>query len=156
VQEGQKPDLNGQKVSISPGDRIAVDGAFKTPTLRNVELTGPFMHNGGMRTLTEVVQFYARRADFFEQNIKDLDPDVDGIEEVRGDAAKVEALVEFLKSLTDERVRFRKAPFDHPELVVPNGHSGFIAGQALDNNVVIPAVGKDGGNALQPFESVVK
>ncbi len=40
VQEGQKPDLNGQKVSISPGDRIAVDGAFKTPTLRNVELTG--------------------------------------------------------------------------------------------------------------------
>jgi cytochrome c peroxidase len=156
VQEGLKPDLNGQKVSISPSDRIAVDGAFKTPTLRNVELTGPYMHNGGMRTLTEVVLFYVRRADFFEQNIKDLDPDVDGIDEMRGDAAKVEAMVEFLKSLTDERVRFRKAPFDHPELVVPNGHSGFIAGQALDNNVVIPAVGKDGGDALQPFENVVK
>lgn len=156
VQEGLKPNLNGQKVNIAPGDRIAVDGAFKTPTMRNVELTGPFMHNGGMRTLTEVVQFYARRADFFEENIQDLDPDVDGIEEVRDDAAKVEAIVEFLKSLTDERVRFRKAPFDHPELVVPNGHSKFFAGQALDNNVVIPAVGKDGGNAIQPFENVVK
>jgi cytochrome c peroxidase len=156
VQEGLKPDLNGQKVNIARGDRIAVDGAFKTPTMRNVELTGPYMHNGGMRTLTEVVQFYVRRADFFEQNIQDLDPDVDGVEEMRGDAAKIEAMVEFLKSLTDERVRFRKAPFDHPELIVPNGHSRFIAGQALDNNVVIPAVGKDGGNAIQPFENVVK
>ena len=32
--------------------------AFKTPTLRNVELTGPYMHNGVFRTLEEVIDFY--------------------------------------------------------------------------------------------------
>ncbi|MGH8527969.1 MAG: hypothetical protein ACREXY_28230, partial [Gammaproteobacteria bacterium] len=31
--------------------RVAVDGAFKTPGLRNSELTGPYFHNGGMATL---------------------------------------------------------------------------------------------------------
>jgi cytochrome c peroxidase len=32
--------------------------AFKTPTLRNIELTGPYMHNGVFRTLEEVIEFY--------------------------------------------------------------------------------------------------
>ena len=35
-------------------------GAFKTPTLRDVELTSPYMHNGSLKTLIEVVQFYNR------------------------------------------------------------------------------------------------
>ena len=35
-----------------------------------------------------------------------------------------DAIVAFLKSLTDERVRTDRAPFDHPELIVPNGHPG--------------------------------
>ncbi len=39
---------------------VAVDGAFKTPTLRNVGLTAPYMHNGGMKTLMETVEFYDR------------------------------------------------------------------------------------------------
>ena len=34
--------------------------AFKTPTLRNVALTAPYMHNGGLRTLEEVIEFYDR------------------------------------------------------------------------------------------------
>lgn len=33
-------------------------GSFKTPSLRNVELTQPYMHNGGFKTLEEVVDFY--------------------------------------------------------------------------------------------------
>ena len=33
-------------------------GGFKTPTLRNVELTAPYMHNGAFNTLEEVVEFY--------------------------------------------------------------------------------------------------
>lgn len=33
-------------------------GRFKTPTLRNVQLTSPYMHDGSMRTLEEVIQFY--------------------------------------------------------------------------------------------------
>ena len=32
--------------------------AFKIPTLRNIELTGPYMHNGTFRTLEEVIEFY--------------------------------------------------------------------------------------------------
>jgi cytochrome c peroxidase len=33
-------------------------GAFKTPSLRNVALTAPYMHNGGFSTLEEVIEFY--------------------------------------------------------------------------------------------------
>lgn len=151
VQSGQRPDLNGQRITISPGARVAVDGAFKTPTLRNVELTGPFMHNGGMKSLEEVVLFYARGADFENENIDNLDPDVDGIGHVLGNADRVAALVDFMKSLTDDRVRYRMAPFDHPELPIPNGHSGVSGGIAIDNIITLPAVGRAGGAALKPF-----
>ncbi len=34
--------------------------AFKTPTLRNVALTAPYMHNGAFQTLEEAVDFYSR------------------------------------------------------------------------------------------------
>jgi cytochrome c peroxidase len=33
-------------------------GLFRTPTLRNIELTGPYMHDGSIATLEEVVEFY--------------------------------------------------------------------------------------------------
>lgn len=155
IQQGDMPKGIKDPPRISPSDRLAVDGAFKTPTLRNVELTGPYFHNGGQRTLREVVQFYARRGDFFQENIKDLDPDVEGIPELRGDDKKIDAVVAFLKSLTDERVRYQKAPFDHPQIVLPNGHTGVSGGVAIDNDFVFPATGKDGGNALIPFEERV-
>ncbi|MBI4422002.1 MAG: hypothetical protein HY560_14350 [Gemmatimonadetes bacterium] len=35
-------------------------GAFKTPTLRDLELTAPYMHDGSLATLQEVVDFYDR------------------------------------------------------------------------------------------------
>lgn len=35
-------------------------GAFKTPTLRGVALTAPYMHDGSLKTLTDVVEFYNR------------------------------------------------------------------------------------------------
>lgn len=38
-------------------------GAFKTPTLRDVELTAPYFHNGSAKTLEEVVEHYARGGD---------------------------------------------------------------------------------------------
>jgi cytochrome c peroxidase len=144
-----------QDIDVPQHARVAVDGAFKTPTLRNIELTGPYMHNGGMRTLTEVVQFYTRRADFFKENIDDLDPDVDGIEELQENPAGIADVVAFLKSLTDERVRFNKAPFDHPELVIANGHTGVRQWKAADNNIVLPAVGRDGGDEVLPFDEIV-
>ena len=49
--------------SDDPGRQgVAADGdfgAFKVPTLRNIVLTAPYMHNGSMATLEEVVDFYA-------------------------------------------------------------------------------------------------
>ena len=48
-------------MSLFPSDaRVDVDGAFKTPTLRNIWLTGPFFHNGRYPDLESVVDFYNR------------------------------------------------------------------------------------------------
>ena len=66
-------------------------------------------------------------------------------------------LIAFLKALTDPRVRFEKAPFDHPQIFVPNGHPTFGSrivadsdGRALDELIEVPAVGAGGGPALPP------
>src|SRR5439155_10981991 len=123
---------------VSPTERVDVDGAFKVPTMRNVELTGPYFHNGGMATLEQMVDFYSRGGDFREANIVNVHPDMNVIGGM--DATRKANLVAFLKSLTDDRVRYQKAPFDHPQLMIANG-------------VEIPAVGASGGLALQPFAS---
>jgi hypothetical protein len=73
--------------------------------------------------------------------------------------AEANQLVAFILTLTDPRVKFERAPFDDPELFVPNGHPGNQngvtedknLGQATDELVRIPAVGKDGGPAIQSF-----
>ena len=52
----------GQSPVVSD-ERDAVDGAFKTPSLRNAELTGPYFHNGGQATLKQVIEFYNRGGD---------------------------------------------------------------------------------------------
>ncbi len=155
-QQGRSVNLSGQSVSIGPNDRLAVNGAFKTPTLRNIELTGPYMHNGGMRTLTEVVKFYARGTDFHKRNRQDIDPDVSGIEEIRGDEAKIQAVVAFLKSLTDDRVRRKAAPFDHPSIAIYAGARGAIEGQSIEDGIILPAVGKNGTTPIKPFDEVLK
>ena len=51
-----EPDLGRYVVTEQEGDR----GAFKTPTLRNVAETAPYMHDGSMATLAEVLDFYDR------------------------------------------------------------------------------------------------
>ncbi len=99
----------------------AADGFFKVPGLRNVELTAPYMHNGGMLTLEEVVEFYTRGGDFPAANADSLDINILSIAALQNAPTKKAALVAFMKSLTDERVRNHAAPFDHPELFIPNG-----------------------------------
>lgn len=146
----------GKSIDVPAGARIAVDGAFKTPTLRNIELTGPYFHNGGQKDLLGVVEFYTRGADFKKTNIKDLDPDVNGIPELQGNEEAQLQLVEFMQHLTDERVKYRKAPFDHPEIILPNGHKGVKNGVALDNDFVLPATGRQGGEPFTSFEKVLK
>jgi hypothetical protein len=57
------------------------------------------------------------------------------------------AVVRFMESLTDRRVQCDQAPFDHPELALPHGHTtaeGTRAGTAADQSVVLPAVGAAG------------
>lgn len=135
-------------LTVSPTERIAVNGMFKTPTLRNVELTGPYFHNGGAATLHQVVEFYNRGGNFHDQNINDLDADITNLGLSTDEKT---ALVEFMKSLTDDRVRFHAAPFDHPQLMVANGHAGSTSavtndgtGRAVDSVLTIPAVGASG------------
>lgn len=50
----EKPDIGRQEVTKDEKDR----GAFKTPTIRNVALSGPYMHDGSQKTLAEVVKWY--------------------------------------------------------------------------------------------------
>jgi cytochrome c peroxidase len=124
--------------------RAAVDGSFKTPGLRNVELTGPYFHNGGMATLKQVVEFYDRGGNFCDLNLDDLSPDIHplGLTE-----AEKEELVAFLVSLTDDRVKRSAKPFDHPQLLIPT--DGFH--DRLDRLLDIPAVGAAGGAPLTRF-----
>jgi cytochrome c peroxidase len=50
----EMPDLGRYEVTKEEKDR----GAFKTPTLRNVALSGPYMHDGSQATLEEVMEWY--------------------------------------------------------------------------------------------------
>jgi len=54
--DAAEPDLGRFVVTNDEKDR----GAFKTPTIRNVELSGPYMHDGSQKTLEEVVEWYAK------------------------------------------------------------------------------------------------
>ena len=207
---------------IVSDERDALDGAFKTSTLRNVELTGPYFHNGGNATLEQVVQFYNRggdRKDLFQKDpscggalftadlygnsvvasdpvtgliddsgflsgasgqASNIAPDMAGTKEAlvtfcnpgqptqealglsRSDVADI---VAFMKALTDERVRWEKAPFDHPSLTLPNGHVGdenkVKLNPAIEQTMVVPAVGAAGRkpkglSALQSFDAGLK
>jgi cytochrome c peroxidase len=151
-------DFDARKYSRPLVKEVNVNGAFKTPGLRNVELTGPYFHNGGKGTLMQVVEFYNRGGDFAAENRENLAPD---IQPLNLDEIEKANLVAFLLSLTDERVRYEKAPFDHPSLCLPNGHPGSTAsvtnagnGAATDNSPLfcLNAVGSGGSKTpLRPF-----
>jgi cytochrome c peroxidase len=165
--------FDGCSVILNGNIREAVDGSFKVPSLRNIELTGPYFHNGGYATLESVVEFYNRGGNTRQgpggdtsglgPNPSNLDINILPLQ--LSDAEKV-GLVAFLKALTDERVRWEQAPFDHPSLIVPNGHAGDnnavtpgALGYAVDELLMIPAVGQGGLGALglpplQPFTPV--
>jgi len=70
---------------------------FRTPTLRNVELTAPYMHDGSIATLEEVVEHYAKGGQEAEK--KD-----DKLKKLPLTKQNKADLVEFLKSLTDREI----------------------------------------------------
>jgi cytochrome c peroxidase len=132
---------------------VAVGGAFKIPSLRNVELTGPYMHNGGMKSLEEVVEFYNRGGNVANKAIFTQFVFPQGL----GPEEQAE-LVSFLKSLTDPRVLWEKMPFDHPSLKIPHGFnlgtSSLGPGLVNDDFEFIPAVGRTGRTLVQgPLKS---
>lgn len=101
------------------------NGAFKTPALRNVKLTAPYMHNGGIATLGEVVDFYKDRGSFDNNEQSSVMHDVN----VSGGLRT--ALTDFLtNALTDCRTEKQRAPFDHPSLPLPNGTAVSAVGAA--------------------------
>ena len=76
---------------------------FKTPTLRNIEFTAPYMHDGSMKTLREVVEFYSRGG-------APKDPGLDTrMKPLNLTEEEIEFLVEFLKSFSgNARIDQRK------------------------------------------------
>ncbi len=70
--EAAEPDLGRFVISNVEKDK----GAFKTPTVRNVSLTGPYMHDGSQKTLEEVVEWYAKGGHpnpWLDEKVKKLD-----------------------------------------------------------------------------------
>jgi cytochrome c peroxidase len=102
-QEGDGKDLlpgddtGREEHTLNPSDRYA----FRTPTLRNVELTAPYMHDGAFSTLEDVVRFYDQGALPRHPAVGDalIDPFVR--DPLGLTNQEVSALVAFLKALTD-------------------------------------------------------
>lgn len=80
-------------------------GAFKTPMLRNIALTSPYMHDGSLNTLEEVVDFYDRGGN----PNPNLSP---GIKPLFLDDEERKALVAFLQSLTEPAQEMQTASPD--------------------------------------------
>jgi cytochrome c peroxidase len=79
-------------------------GAFRTPSLRNVELTAPYFHDGSAATLADVVRYYAKGGN--EHPLRDWELNALSLTE-----NEQNDLIEFLKSLTsyDAKARFEQA-----------------------------------------------
>ncbi|CAL1239695.1 cytochrome c peroxidase [Candidatus Methylocalor cossyra] len=146
--------------------RAGVAGTFKIPTLRNVELTAPYFHNGSALSLNQVIDFYKRAGNYSSRDKVVEMPTLSDI--IGNDQGPKNDLIAFLKALTDERVRDEAAPFDHPQLRVPNGHRGDHRavrdddrdGLADDAMLEIPAVGRRGRTAqglapIQPLQDTI-
>ncbi len=94
---GLKNVTNLGRFAIEPDEKLK--GAFKTPTLRDIARTAPYMHNGAYKTLEEVVEHYnsggfknsgTPSEDMKKLNLSDKDK---------------KALVTFMKSLTGEQIK---------------------------------------------------
>lgn len=83
-------------------------GAFKTPTLRDIARTGPYMHDGSLKTLDEVVEFYDKGGianKNLDEKMKKLSLTPD----------EKRALVEFMKALNGEGWQQLTAPLALPK-----------------------------------------
>ncbi|MEQ1545218.1 cytochrome c peroxidase [Methyloglobulus sp.] len=93
VAEPKANDLGRYEVTQNPQDRWR----YKTPSLRNVQLTAPYMHNGSIASLREVVEFY-NRGGIANEN---LDPLIKPLHLTR---TEIDDLTAFLDTLTGDNV----------------------------------------------------
>ena len=100
----------GPGKSVIPGDdtgreedtgRIEHRYEFRVPTLRNIELTGPYGHAGVFPTLEDVVRFYNAGARPRHPNVQDDDLEVSMRVPIGLTDGEIADIVEFMKSLTD-------------------------------------------------------
>ncbi len=94
VSAAKTNDLGRYEITQDPQDRWK----YKTPTLRNISLTAPYMHNGSLTTLREVVEFY-NRGGVTNEN---LDPLIKPLQ-LTGD--EIDDLTAFLNTLTGDNVK---------------------------------------------------
>jgi len=107
-------DLGRQAVTNSPADAAR----FRIASLRNVELTAPYFHNGSAETLADAVLLYNRGSDFHANQAPNTGPR-------NYTQAEVDALVAVMRTLTDPRVAAGVQPFDRPLLGSQTG--AFVA-----------------------------
>ncbi len=99
VQFADQATNNG--LDVAPADTGAGKGRFKPPSLRNVAMHPPYMHDGRFATLRQVVEFYAHRVQpspFLDARLRSGDGTPRRLDL---DSSQVAALVAFLEALTD-------------------------------------------------------
>jgi cytochrome c peroxidase len=130
-------DIGRAAVTMTSDD----NARFKTPNLRNIELRGPYMHNGKFSTLEEVVEFYNRGGDFDAPNIDHgLIKPLDLSTQEKAD------LVAFMKRpLTDVRVRDELPPFDRPTLYTETSRVPVLTGS-----------GRVGSGGIEPKATAIE
>lgn len=99
------PDLPEQAEDMGRGeiDGNAYNRAFKVPTLRNIALTAPYMHNGVFQTLEAVIDFYADGGGSgIGMDLPNID---DKIRKFDISDSDKQALIAFLHTLTDESAK---------------------------------------------------
>ena len=109
-------DTGREEHTLNPADRYA----FRTPTLRNVELTAPYMHDGVFVTLDDVVRFYDQGARPRHAAVSDALVDSLVREPLFLTDEEVSEIVEFLAALTDAGTALDPVLLTVPESV-PSG-----------------------------------
>jgi cytochrome c peroxidase len=89
--DGEFDDLGRYDVTMLDADK----GAFKTPTLRDVAVSGPYMHDGKLKTLRDVMDFYAGQGNSNPYLDKEMT-------KIHLTGPERDDLVEFMKALTGE------------------------------------------------------
>lgn len=94
VSEAKANDLGRYEVTQDPADRWK----YRTPSLRNISLTAPYMHNGSLATLEQVLEFY-NRGGIANENLDPL------IKPLHLSASELADLAAFLRALTGDNVK---------------------------------------------------